>query len=281
VKNFLILIMFIFIVRTSLGQSKPIDYELAIGFVPSFISASELIITAKGDSGFLNIRIYKNYKTKETSIECKTTIPSSGLMALTNFLKTYKFQIKSSIDTVGCHKEFVHGDSVLVYDINVGSDGIDVKGIFTQNSTMKKFAFWSPENGTKNADLMVVVFNLLDNAFTDQKLINYFERLEQYFPHKLGLKKLSDHPLTYKLFGDISEREEDELNNFLEHLPTHRKIIIDLSNLSGMGTMFYDEFNQYCANNRNIYWLNPSSRCLIVLSKIGIPNRQIISKKGP
>ena len=255
------------------------DYVLTLGFGPSFMRASEISIQAKGDSGLLDMRVYRNYKTRETSIENKAAFPASKLIKLTTFLKNYKFQIKSSIDTVGSHKVFVHGDSVLVYDINMGSDGINVHGDFNQNNITHKFAFWSPEKGTENADLMVVLFDLLDKVFTEQRMINYVEQLEQYFPHQLGLKKLSDEPLTYKLFGSITSNEKDELYNFLQSMPLNRKIIIDMSNYSRMGSMFFDEFNQYCASNRNIYWLNPTYQGLIDLYKIGIPNQQIISKK--
>ncbi|WP_295674724.1 hypothetical protein [uncultured Mucilaginibacter sp.] len=263
----------------SSGQSKSNDYNLTLDFGPSFMSASEVSIQAKGDSCFLNIRVYRNYKTKETSFENKAVIPANKTTALTTFLKTYKFQIKSNIDTIGSNKELVGGDSVLVYSVSMGSDGIDVSGYFNQNAITHKFAFWSPRKGTENAKLMVILFDLLDSTFTEQKMINYVEQLEQYFPHQLGLKKLSDQPLIYKLFGSISSDEADEFYDFLDKLPSHQKVIIDMSNFSGMGTMFYDAFDEFHINRKNVYWLNPTSQALINLNKLGIQNRKIIKNK--
>jgi hypothetical protein len=277
-KIFLILDLFIFMAMPSLGQPGPNDFILNLKFVPSFLTPAELSIEAKGDSGVLDLRIYKNYRMKEISGENKVIIPVSKLTALTSFLKTYKFRIRNSTDTVGSHREFINGDSVLVYDIERGNDGITVEGLFNQNSMMNKFAFWSPEKGS-NAELIAIVINLIDNLFQDQKIEDYIEQLQQYFPHKLGLKKLSDEPLTYKLFGSISAIEANEFYAFLKQLPFRSKVIIDLSNYSGMGTMFYDAFDEYNINRKNIYWLNPSRQGFIELYEIGISNRQIISKK--
>ena len=278
-KIFLVSILLVFIVTASFGQKQDSDYTLTLNFAPSFIAGSELSIQAKGDSGFIRINIYKSYNKKNGETDNNVVIPVGNLKPLTNFLKTYKFQIKNNIDTIGSHKVFVNGDSVLVYDVSAGLDGINVNGNFTQNNIIKKFAFWSPNKGTENANFVILLFNLLNNAFSGQNTINYLEQLQQYFPHGLGLKKLSDNPLTYKLFGSITSDDEDSLEVFLKNLPLNKKVIIDMSNYSGMGTMFYDDFDQYCAHNTNIYWLNPTFQGLIDLYKIGIPKRQLISKK--
>jgi hypothetical protein len=278
-KSFLILTLLTLMVITSKGQSKSTDYVLTLSFAPSFMTSSELSIQVKGDSCIFNIFFNKSYKSQQELFETKA-VPASKSKALTSFIKDYMFQPKQKLDTVGSRKPLIQGDSVTAYAINIGLDGINVYGTFNQNNVVNKFAFWSPDKGTKNAELIAIVFNLIGNAFTDQKTINYIEQLQQYFPHQLGLKKLSNNPLTYKLFGSISANEKDDLYNFLKHLPLHKKVIIDMSNYSGMGTMFYDDFNQYCANNENIFWLNPSPRGLIDLNKIGISNDQIMQEKA-
>jgi hypothetical protein len=181
---------------------------------------------------------------------------SGSLVALNNFLKSYKFQV----------------------NLEGGSDGIIVKGTLIQNNLTNKFAFWSPDKGTPNADLMLCVLDLMNRAFIDVAIVNYNEQLEQYFPHRLGVKKISDTPLMYKLYGSISDGQEDELVAFLKSLPRHKRVIIDMSNFSGMGTMFYDDFEEYCVHRKNIYWLDPSGSALINMYKIGIPYTQVVSK---
>jgi hypothetical protein len=244
------------------------------------MSASQLVIQAKADSVSLNILVYKDFKNKEYRIDSTVVIPAIKLTALTDFLKTYKFKIKGSVDTVGAHKVFENGDSVLVYEVRSGTDGIDVHGVFTQDEIQHKFAFWSPDKGTENARFMHYIFSLTDSVFTSKQTTDYLEQLQQYFPHHLGVKKLSNQPpLTYKLYGSISSDDQDDLDAFLESLPSKSKVIIDMSNFSGMGTMFYNSFEDYCAHKKNIYWLNPTDSGLFDLYKIGIPNRYVISKK--
>jgi len=265
---------------TAFGQPHSASYNLTLNFAPSFMSASQLVIQANRDSVSFNLRVYKNFKNKEYRIDSTVVIPAGNTTALTNFLKTYKFRIRNNVDTVGTHKVFENGDSVLVYSVSMGTDGIDVDGVFNQDDVSHKFAFWSPDKGTENARFMELILSLAENVFTSTQTVNYLEALEQYFPHHLGVKKLSDYsPLTYKLYGDISSADQDDLDAFLKNLPLHTKVIIDMSNFSGMGTMFYGWFEEYCANKKNIYWLNPTDRGLIDLYKIGIPNRYVISKK--
>src|SRR5258708_7731194 len=174
-KKFSVLIFCMLITQASFGQSKSNNYLLKLDFAPSFMSSSELTIEGKGDSAFLNIQISKNDYAKEASMESKAVIRADRLTKFTDFIKTYKFQIKSNIDTIGAHKEFIHGDSVVVYEISGGNDGIDVKGVLNQNGLARKFAFWSPNKGTKNAELMDILFAITDSAFTDQKIVDYME----------------------------------------------------------------------------------------------------------
>jgi len=269
----------IFVVSAA-AQPNPANFNLTLEFGPSFLSASELIIQNKGDSDLINIRVYKNYRTREFRIDDQVIVPFTRMSALVDFFKTYKFNIRTNIDTVGAHKVFENGDSVLAYEVIYGTDGINVNGLFGQNGITHKFAFWSPDKGTENARLMGVVFDLIGNVFTNPQTVNYIEQLTQYFPHHLGVKKLSDYsPLTYKLYGTISSDDQDELDTFLKSLPLHPKVIIDMSNFSGMGTMFYTWFEDYCAHKKNIYWLNPTEAGLIDLYMIGIPNQYVISKK--
>ncbi len=279
-KNCLLLVLLTISFVLAFGQPQSANYNLTLNFAPSFLSAGQLIIQVNSDSASLNLRVYKNFKNKEYRIDSTIVVPAAKLTALSDFLKTYKFRIKNSIDTIGTHKVFENGDSVLVYDVRMGSDGINVYGIFTKDDVTHKFAFWSPDKGTENARLMDLTFGLTESVFTSKMTIDYLEQLEQYFPHHLGVKKISDHdPLSYKLYGAISDGDQDELEAFLKGLPLHTKVIIDMSNFSGMGTMFYDWFEDYCASKKNIYWLNPTNMGLIDLFKIGIPNRYVISKK--
>lgn len=181
-KKLISLIAFTFIIATAFGQSISPGYLLTFDFEPSFIGESEIRIQTMGDSCFLNIQIYKNNTNKAPLIESRAAIAANKLIALTSLLNAYKFQIKNNIDTISFHKEFIHGDSVLVYHIDAGNDGITVSGMLTKNDITRKFAFWSPKKGSENAKLMSLLFDLIGNEFSDKKIVDYIEQLKQYFP---------------------------------------------------------------------------------------------------
>jgi hypothetical protein len=157
-----------------------------------------------------------------------------------------------------------------------GTDGITVNGTFAQNNAERKFSFWSPRKGSDNNKLVKQIFTLLSKSFPEEKSINYIEQLEVYFPFGLGLKKISDDPLKYKLYGAISSNEEKEITSFINDLPSGKDVFIDLSNFNGMGTMFYPLFKSLADKNKRVYWLKPSPIGLQQLCEIGVPIENIL-----
>lgn len=278
-KRYLVFILCLFLTQFGAAQSNVNTYELKIDFDPAFINSSQVVIQSNGNSAFLNIKIFDGPK-EHILKENNKLLKRQQLKTLEEFLQTYQFRIKGNIDTIGEGKELnIKGDSIKYYTISAGLDGITVKGTQTRSEGVKSFAFWSPKKGTANAELISILNKVLAETFIEEDIASYLENLEQYFPHKLGLKKISTTPLTYKLYGSISDNEAEELYGFLENLPAKEKVIIDLSNFGGMGTMFYGDFEEYCVGKKNIYWLKPSPRVLAQLHEIGIKNKYIISKR--
>ncbi len=189
------------------AQTTKMDFVLTLEFAPSFIIPCDLTIFSKEDSNSIELTVYKNWDKKELYLKKWAPLAKSEIKSFADFLKTYKFQIKGSIDTVKIHKVFIDGDSVTLYSISTGNDGITVNGTFTQSDFMNKFAFWSPEKATQNHQLIELIFSVLYKSFSEEKTVNYIEQLEGYFSFGLGLKKISDNPLKYKIYGSISSNE--------------------------------------------------------------------------
>jgi len=270
-KNAILFVPLLLVSGICFGQ-KNSPYTLSINFAPSFIYSSSLIINSNGDSSSIEFKFNQNNRDK-------TNLKNSDLVPLSDFLKTYKYQIKNNIDTLGSYKKFIDGDSVTIYRISAGLDGIIVNGSLIQNDKTQTFAFWSPKKGTDNQKLISIIFGLLDKSFTNDTTISYLEQLKQYFPHNLGLKKLSNNPLKYKLYGSITEPDSLQLCEFFNSLPNDQKTFIDISNYTNMGIMFYPIIKDYCDRNQKIYWINPNYSALVALYKIGIRQQNIISKK--
>lgn len=266
---------FLFFLQAScLAQSAFLQYNLEMGFFPSFLVSSSLSIISNADSCLISFT-YNNANNGHHNTE-RALLNPNDLDSLNNFLENYKFRVTGSIDTIGSHKILLKGDSVTFYDIRSGTDGINVNGKFTTTNGSRKFTFWSPDKGTENAKLMAILFNLMYSHFKTGQIDNYIELLEQYFPHQLGLIKLSEKPLKYKLYGDIPEL--DEFNSFIQSLPLKRDVYIDLSNFLGGGGQFYDDVEDTAAKNKHIYWLNPKVSIAKKLKEAGVSSSRIIVK---
>lgn len=243
---------------------------LTIDFKPSFIENSTLIFEKNSDSYLLTI------KTEHLNDSC--FISDSALTELKSYFKKYEFAHKGSIDTIGQEKVIENGDTVIYYQLSMGCDGINVYGRLVENDNTRTFKFWSPDKDDKNHELIEILFRNMYEHFDKAETTAYIERLEQYFDFGLGLKKMSDNPLVYKLYGSLTSSEEDEINKFFNSLPQKEKVTIDVTNLSGMGTMFYEIIGELVTEKTNLYWsVKYNTPALYHLRKIGILDEYIIS----
>ena len=153
------------------GQQKKEEYTLNIFFYPSFISSSRLIIVDAGDSASMTLAVTEKQSKR-------ALIKKSDIELLTAFLKSYKSRIKGSSDTIAVHKG-PKGDTY--YEVSDGTDGINVTGDFSENNIEKKFTFWSPKKGTENQKLIQILFQLMNNSFSDEATLSYLGELKEYF----------------------------------------------------------------------------------------------------
>lgn len=240
--------------------------KLTVHFYPSFMDSSMLSVN----------RVENEYSmTLETSqISTKSMLNSFEVDSLNSFMTGYNFQIKSSLDTVETIQKIINGDTTVQYVISMGNDGITVKGQMEYKEKSKSFAFWSPNKGVENHELIELLFNLMSVHFTKLETVNYLEQLEQYFDFGLGLKKINYKPLTYKLYGSISANEVSELYDFFDSLNPEIVTHIDMSNFSGMGTMFDEDFLDLSMSHPKIRWINCSKSAKESLRRAGIKRRR-------
>ncbi|GAB3938728.1 hypothetical protein [Mucilaginibacter myungsuensis] len=159
-----------------------------------------------------------------------------------------------------------------------GLDGIDVGVNYRSDRVTQEFGFWSPDSSSNESKLAILLINIMNNSFKKPNTINYIEQLEQYFPHKLGLKKIADKPLTYKLYGTVSVNDQKQLKDFFRTLIDKKEVYIDMSNFSRMGKMFYPDVKDLMTKNANIYWLNLTPTGLKQLREVGVADKNIITK---
>lgn len=255
------LFIFLFLL-TTIGCFGQIN-SLTVDFSPSFIEESQLMINKENSKYSMSIH---NSKINEKCLLADSLTSDLQLFFVDYFKQKFTLDSIEKVNELEREKNGIHV---------VGLDGITVKGVLVDKNGERSFDFWSPQKQTINHKLMSILFKQMYSTFNKPETINYLENLEGYFAFGLGLKKLSESPLTYKMYGSISSNKEKELSDFFSELPTDKEIYFDMSNFRGMGTMFYESFKTLCQRNKNIYWINCSGAAKKQLSEAGIPMTSI------
>jgi hypothetical protein len=154
-------------------------------------------------------------------------------------------------------------------------DGITIGFKFSSGQIKNRFRFRCPDpSDSAEFKLIKALFNLFESSFKTELTTNYIEHLKGYFDFGLLVKHISDNPLEYRFYDNLSENDYDELYKLLDSLPTDRPIIFDFSNFLGMGTMFYDDFEDLIDENPNIYWI-VSDKSIQQIKEIGVKRNRI------
>jgi hypothetical protein len=140
-----------------------------------------------------------------------------------------------------------------------GNDGITVQVISELLSGNDTLRFWSPRRNAQSEYYLLLdpIFNIMRAYLEDQSEINYIEHLEQYFDFDFPIKRVSNNPLKYRIYGALSVDDETtkKLDDFIDSVPVDEPVIIDMSNFQSMGTLFYPNFKRLLKRNHNIKWL--------------------------
>lgn len=210
---------------------------LKIEFHPSFIYGSSIEVNLETGSCTIG---YDSLNTATLNFDM------DGTSELISFFESYDFKIKGSVDTTGYTSD---GKPIM----SIGMDGITVSGSFEN----KKFQFWSPKKGSENFRLIEILFrNLYKSSNEIDSLQTYLKLLEQYFPFGTPIKKLSDNPLTYKIYGSLTINDKPYLDSLVQFIPERINVIIDASNFTGTGTLLYPTFKEL-DRKTNATWIMP------------------------
>jgi hypothetical protein len=262
-KNLIILIGLLIIPMDIYSQNEIIVLRL----YPSFHDSSSIVINRHDNNSItLNIRQNKWWinNVSDTLISNITNILNHNEIWIGQYHNEPTQYIVASGDTLP--------------SIMLGTDGITINGYIQTGTTFKKFEFWSPDKGQISHTLMSDIFKLINEHFSNDTIVRYFESIEGYFDLGLGLKLLSKDPLIYKIYGSITSNDLNDIENFFKGLNKNQKVIIDLTNLSGMGTMFYPIISNLIKDKSNILWkVDYNKPALNHLYKIGVPNDKILS----
>lgn len=155
---------------------------LTMSFEPSFSKRSTLTFRGiQGEAFQGELIIFKNEEKSKIACRERVKISEEKITTILDFLKTYEFKIKGSVDTVSSERVLFRGDSTTAYKISHGNDGITVSGFLLWNGVTKRFAFWSPGKESENYQLIQKIFALSNSSFKKKKSLNHLKTLQNYF----------------------------------------------------------------------------------------------------
>ena len=134
-------------------------------------------------------------------------------------------------------------------------DGITIYFGYKSDTIDNKFSFMCPTpKDTTEFQLIKSLIYMFESVFEKESTNNYIEHLKGYFDFGLLVKHISDNPLEYRFYSHLSSNEAAEFYKLMESLPRNKPVIFDFSNFVGMGTMFYDNFEEFIEENPDVYW---------------------------
>jgi hypothetical protein len=255
---------------TKRGDLKSISFDLR----PSFIPLMKVTIDQSESHPLLDIQISNiDYQEIDTLIDGQKS--RRIVMLPEQTLRTKRIKIDSS-DINGI--KFALAEFLKNYkgpQEDTGLDGNGVNMIMDYSLQKDTIHFWSPDR-TREPEYYKIVdplFALLYKYFNSGSDTRYIEDLEGYFDFGFPIKKTSDNPLTFHVYGHIGDFPRTALKDFVAGLPTDGRVVMDLTNLGSVPPVYYDAFYQgIFQKNKSVEWLVTDYQKK-ELTEIGVPGK--------
>lgn len=133
----------------------------------------------------------------------------------------------------------------------------------------------SPEQDFADA-LIEQVYRSSENP----AIIEYIEQIDGYLRRRLHVKiDSAGDSIVVRFFSGLGWGYETKLEQIFQRLPKSQSIIMDMSNFSGMGTLYYPLFRRFLASHENLVWI-ASGRAKEQLLEIGVQPEKIRANKA-
>lgn len=162
--------------------------------------------------------------------------------------------------------------------------GFRVSKINTKNDTISLTSI-SPDRTEKyqmDYKILDAFFGLAYKSIDDYKGISGIENIQDYFYYGLPIRKVSENPIEYRIWGSISGCREDnqEFLTLLQNLPIDKPVIFDLRN----GSISYclNELLEEYSQKRKLYIYGDksalSSKKIMDEIKLAEKNGEVLSE---
>jgi hypothetical protein len=160
----------------------------------------------------------------------------------------------------------------------LGVDGMTVNGVLFAGETTAEFETWSPDPPTPEHRFAAALWSLADSCLREDVTVRLLEQLHRY----LGLGapvKLARGPFTtVRLFGGLSTHDESTLRATFGEVTPNEPLLMDLSNVDGMGTLLHEVFSAVAKRPGVTAWI-ASEGALPHVQAIGVPPSTVFADR--
>ncbi|MDR0872803.1 MAG: hypothetical protein LBN27_04965 [Prevotellaceae bacterium] len=245
------------------------NFIFTIEFYPSFTEPCRIILQNDSNSKTAIVDLFYNAENLPYLKEKNNLIPQrTDILLIDDWYKKYMGDTVyfKHLETIQIsNKEFQNfADSISKADLSKQKslekegilDGITIFFSFKTDTVDNIFSFRCPApKDTTEFAVIKALFDLLEESYKLETTNNYIENLKGYFDFGLCVKYIADDPFEYRFYSHLSSDEAEEFYTFMDNLPRDKPVIFDFSNFGGMGTMFYDDFEEFIEENPDVYWL--------------------------
>lgn len=196
------------------------DLHVSLEFFPSFLDQCKMGFCLENEAWLLTVILEDHAGKNKRNWTARTTE------------KWYVEKIIELSRTVV--KEARKDDRMIL-------DGIGLICSITENNVQKVHNYRCPEQGDSEWFLAGAFLVRAQKLINDQELTNYIELLEGYFD-RLPAKLFDEIPRRLRIYGYLSSLDSKGLSDLIEKVANEQVLVLDLTNLHGMGTILYQYF---------------------------------------
>lgn len=153
-----------------------------------------------------------------------------------------------------------------------GLDGISLECLVQEARGNHQFFAWSPspDGSPRQHGFVSALFRLAMDVAQEPATVKYLEQVFGYVSEGLPVRVFEETPRRIRLFGSLSSYDAKALQALFDSVGPGEPVLMDLSNLEGMGTLLHPLFARFHARTgRTVWWVNaPAVRHL---QEAGIP----------
>jgi len=236
---------------------------IKIKLKPSFHKFSSIIL----DGNYIEYEIHPRLKDlneldKKDKLTTAEYLELKKLKSFNEEAEKERYSVKNKILDSNISEKFKIGELITQIfekpqiDERIILDGIGIEcSLNESDSESKIIKFRSPDNKTRELEIIKNLFLILNNCFKSGPVLNHIELIQGYFGISEQWRITNKTPLTVRLFGSLSIHEKEQLTDFFKTLNSNESLILDLRNLDGMGSTFHECFKELIARMKVVYWL--------------------------